>query len=61
MRLAKSEAWIHRGLIWSAGVWSAIATLLAIDVGLINVNTLLAAAWVIASGAAWLLERGPDG
>ncbi len=59
--LAKSEAWMHRGLIWSAGVWAAIATILAIDVGPINVNTLLAAAWVIASGGAWLLERGPDG
>ena len=59
--LAKSEVWMHRGLLWSAGVWAAIATILAIDVGPINVNTLLAAAWVIASGGAWLLERGPDG
>ena len=59
--LAKSEVWMHRGLLWSAGVWAAIATILAIDVGPINVNTLLAAAWVIASGGAWLLERGQDG
>ena len=59
--LARSEMWMHRGLIWSAGVWSAIATILAFDVGILNVNTLLAAAWVIASGGAWLLERGPDG
>lgn len=59
--LARSEMWMHRGLIWSAGVWSAIATILTIDVGFVNVNTLLAAAWVIASGGAWLLERGPDG
>ena len=59
--LTRSEVWMHRGLLWSAGVWAAIATILAIDVGLINVNTLLAAAWVIASGGAWLLERGPDG
>ena len=59
--LTRSEVWMHRGLLWSAGVWAAIATILTIDVGLINVNTLLAAAWVIASGGAWLLERGPDG
>ena len=59
--LTRSEVWMHRGLLWSAGVWAAIATILAIDVGPINVNTLLAAAWVIASGGTWLLERGPDG
>ena len=59
--LTRSEVWMHRGLLWSAGVWAAIATILAIDVGPINVNTLLAAAWVIASGGAWLLERGQDG
>ena len=59
--LTRSEVWMHRGLLWSAGVWAAIATILAIDVGPINVNTLLAAAWVIASGGDWLLERGPDG
>ena len=59
--LTRSEVWMHRGLLWSAGVWAAIATILAIDVGFVNVNTLLAAAWVIASGGAWLLERGTDG
>lgn len=59
--LAKSEAWMLRGLLWSAGVWAAITTILATDVGLVNVNTLLSAAWVIASGGAWLLERGQDG
>ena len=59
--LAKSEAWMLRGLLWSAGVWAAITTILATDVGLVNVNTLLSAAWVIASGGAWLLERGTDG
>ena len=52
---------MHRGLLWSAGIWAAVTAILTIDVGLINVNTLLAAAWVIASGGAWLLERGPDG
>lgn len=59
--LAKSEAWMLRGLLWSAGVWAAITTILATDVGLVNVNTLLSAAWVIASGGDWLLERGQDG
>ena len=59
--LAKSETWMHRGLLWSAGIWAAVTAILTIDVGLINVNTLLAAAWVIASGGAWLLERGQDG
>lgn len=59
--LAKSEAWMLRGLLWSAGVWAAITTILTADVGLINVNTLLSAAWVLASGGAWLLERGTDG
>ena len=59
--LAKSEAWMLRGLLWSAGVWAAITTILATDVGIVNVNTLLSAAWVIASGGAWLLERGTDG
>ena len=53
--------WWGRGLLWSAGVWAAITTILATDVGLVNVNTLLSAAWVIASGGAWLLERGTDG
>ena len=59
--LARSEMWMHRGLLWSAGVWAAVTTILATDVGIVNVNTLLSAAWVIASGGAWLLERGPDG
>ena len=59
--LAKSEAWMLRGLLWAAGVWAAITTILATDVGLVNVNTLLSAAWVIASGGDWLLERGTDG
>lgn len=59
--LAKSEAWMLRGLLWAAGVWAAVTTILATDVGIVNVNTLLSAAWVIASGGAWLLERGQDG
>ena len=59
--LAKSEAWMLRGLLWAAGVWAAITAILTADVGLINVNTLLSAAWVLASGGAWLLERGTDG
>ena len=59
--LAKSEAWMLRGLLWAAGVWAAVTTILATDVGIVNVNTLLSAAWVIASGGAWLLERGTDG
>ena len=59
--LASSERWMLRGLLWSAGVWAAVTTILATDVGIVNVNTLLSAAWVIASGGAWLLERGTDG
>ena len=59
--LASSERWMFRGLLWSAGVWAAVTTILATDVGIVNVNTLLSAAWVIASGGAWLLERGTDG
>ena len=59
--LAKSERWLLHGLLWSAGVWAAVTMILALDVGFINVNTLLALAWVIASGGAWLLERGQDG
>ena len=59
--LAKSEAWMLRGLLWAAGVWAAVTTIIATDVGIVNVNTLLSAAWVIASGGAWLLERGQDG
>ena len=59
--LAKSEAWMLRGLLWAAGVWAAVTTILATDVGIVNVNTLLALAWVVASGGAWLLERGTDG
>ena len=59
--LAKSEAWMLRGLLWAAGVWAAVTTILATDVGIVNVNTLLSAAWVIASGGTWLLERGQDG
>jgi hypothetical protein len=59
--IASSDRWMLRGLLWSAGVWAAITAILTADVGLINVNTLLALAWVVASGGAWLLERGTDG
>ena len=31
--LAKSEAWMLRGLLWAAGVWAAVTTILATDVG----------------------------
>ena len=30
------EAWMLRGLLWSAGVWAAVTTILATDVGIVN-------------------------
>lgn len=53
---AKSDRWMRWGLFWTTGVWAAVATILAYDVGVWNVNTLLAACWALASGGAWLLE-----
>ena len=55
--LAKSEAWMLRGLLWAAGAWAAVTTILAVDVGATNVNTLLAACFVVMSGGAWREER----
>lgn len=53
---AKSDRWMRWGLFWTTGVWAAVTTILAFDVGVWNVNTLLAGCWALASGGAWLLE-----
>lgn len=52
----RSEAWLRRGLFWSAGVWAGVAMVLTID-GAAPVSAALAWCWMIASGGAWLLER----
>lgn len=51
------NTWMLHGLLWSTGVWAAVATILAVDVGATNVNTLLAACFVVMSGGAWREER----
>ena len=50
------DAWMRAGLFITTGVWASVAAILAIDVGVWNVNTALSACWAIASGGAWLLE-----
>lgn len=55
------ERWMRWGLFLTTGVWTSVATILAIDIGLANVNTALAACWAIASGGAWLLEAADRG
>ena len=52
---ARSDQWMARGLLWSAGVWAGVGTILAWEGGA-PVSTALAWCWVIASGGAWLLE-----
>lgn len=63
---SSNDHWMRLGLFLTTGVWSAAATILAIDIGVINVNTALSACWALAAGGAWLLEaanprrpRGP--
>lgn len=51
----RSNRLMRSGLFWTTGVWASVTAVLAIDVGW-NVNTMLAACWVVASGGAWLLE-----
>lgn len=52
---ARSDRWMAHGLLWSAGVWAGVGTILAWE-GSAPVSTALAWCWVLASGGAWLLE-----
>ena len=52
---AQSEVWLRRGLLWSAGVWSGVGLVLAVEGGA-WVSALLAWCWAVASAGAWLLE-----
>ena len=53
---ARSDQLMRWGLFWTTGVWSAVAGILALDIGALAPSTLLAACWAVASGGAWLLE-----
>ncbi len=55
--VCQRQEWMLHGLLWSTGIWAAVTTILAIDVGVTNVNTLLAASFVVMSGGAWREER----
>lgn len=52
---ARSDRWMTHGLLWSAGVWAAVGTVLTWEGGA-WVSAALAWCWVIASAGAWLLE-----
>lgn len=57
--VAGSDRIMRAGLLWSAGVWGAVTTVLLVD-GVVWVNWALAAPWVIASGGAWLIEQSAN-
>ena len=52
---ARSDRLMRAGLIWTTGVWAAVGTVLALDIGS-QPSMWLAWCWAIASGGAWLLE-----
>jgi len=52
----RSDTWMTRGLLWSAGVWAGVGTVLTIETGA-WVSAALAWCWCVASGGAWLLEH----
>ncbi len=51
----RSDRLMRAGLIWATGVWAAVGTVLALDIGS-QPSMWLAWCWAIASGGAWLLE-----
>lgn len=52
---AVSDVWMARGLLWSAGVWSGVTTLLILDHEPPSLAAI-AACWALASAGAWLIE-----
>lgn len=48
------------GLLVTTGVWATVTSIIAYETGF-GVNTLLAFAWVIASGGSYLLEKTTGG
>ena len=51
----RSKRLMDHGLLLSAAVWAAVATVILIE-GSSWPSGLLAVAWAVASGGAWLLE-----
>ena len=51
----RSEKLMRAGLLWTTGVWAAVGTILALDIGS-QPSMWLAWCWALASGGAWILE-----
>ena len=51
----RSEKFMRAGLLWTTGVWAAVGTILALDIGS-QPSMWLAWCWALASGGAWILE-----
>ena len=56
----RSKSLMDHGLLLSAAVWSAVATVILIE-GSSWPSGCLAIAWAVASGGAWLLESSDRG
>ena len=52
---ARSEKMMRAGLLWTTGVWAAVGTILALDIGS-QPSMWLAWCWALASGGSWVLE-----
>ena len=52
---ARSDRLMRWGLFVTTGVWAAVGTVLALDIGA-QPSMWLAWCWAVASGGAWLLE-----
>ncbi len=56
----QSVRMLEHGLLVSTGVWTAVAGYLAIELGVVNPNVMLASCWLVGAGGSWLLERGSE-